>query len=266
MPEASDFDAWTAGRSYDAFMGHWSRRVAAGFTAWLAPPRDADWVEVGCGTGALTEAILATCAPRTLLAVDASEGFIAHARAAISDPRVRFETADATRLPAEPGSLDVAASALVLNFLAAPLAGVSEMRRVLKPGGLLAFYVWDYPGGGMQLLDAFWKAAAECSGRGDLNEAGRFAFCTRDGVAELCAAAGLQTVAVEPITVEASFPSFDEVWHPFTLGAGPAPGYVASLEPTARAALREAFARRLGPGPVTLTARAWAARGINPWV
>ena len=118
----------------------------------------------------------------------------------------------------------------------------------------------------MELLDAFWKAAAEGDAASELDEAARFAFCTRDGIAELCAEAGLQSISVEPISVEASFPSFEEVWRPFTLGAGPAPGYVKSLDSAAQAALREALARRLGEGRVTLAARAWAARGIKPWV
>jgi len=268
MTEGPSFDdAWRAGQSYETYMGNRSRWVAMKFTRWLEPPRDSDWIEVGCGTGALTGTVLHDCAPRSILAIDTSQELLAYARGVIPDARVRFEPADAMHLPAESGTLDVAASALVLNFLADRDAALIEMQRVLKPGGLVGFYVWDYPGGGMQVIDRFWKAAAELDEKArELDEARRFPFCTRDGIAALCADAGLVSTDVEAISIDMAFASFEEFWHPFTLGAGPAPGYCSSLDDDRRAALRASLARRLGHGPIFLTARAWAARGNKPWV
>ena len=161
MTDEARHDAWTAGDGYEAYMGRWSRLVAARFLDRLDVAAGADWVEVGCGTGALTAAILARASPRALLAVEPSGDFLAGARAAVDDPRVRFEPGRAEALPAGDATADVAVSGLVLNFVPDRAAALREMRRVLRPGGRLAFYVWDYPGGGLAFVDAFWKAAAE---------------------------------------------------------------------------------------------------------
>ncbi|WP_172330180.1 class I SAM-dependent methyltransferase [Mangrovicoccus sp. HB161399] len=260
------FDAWTAGQSYDRYMGRWSRAVADGFLAWLAAPEAARWIETGCGTGALTSAILRQCAPATILATDASAEFVAHARAAIADPRAGFRTADAAHLPAEDGSADVVTSGLVLNFLPDRAAGLAEMQRVLRPGGLLSFYVWDYPGGGIGFIDAFWKAAAVLDpNAADLDEGARFPFCTRDGLAGLMAGAGLADPEMEAIEIVTEFPDFEAFWHPFTLGAGPAPGYCLGLPPEGRAALKSLLEERLDTGgPVRLPARAWGVKARRP--
>ena len=262
MAGEAEFDAWTVGGSYERYMGRWSRPLASAFLAWLDAPPGADWIDVGCGTGALTAAVLAERAPRSVLAVDPSEDFLAHARSRIDDRRVTFARAEAQRLPVADAAADVVGSALVLNFLPDRRAALAEMQRALRPDGLLGFYVWDYPGGGMEMIDVFWKTAAEIdAGAGALDEARRFDFCTRDRLAALCAEAGLREAAVEAIAVEIAFPGFEDFWQPFTLGAGPAPGYCASLGEDARAALKAALDRRLGDGPIRMGARAWAARG-----
>jgi SAM-dependent methyltransferase len=262
MNKTAEFDAWSAGQNYEHYMGRWSRRISAKFVEWLAPPRDATWLEVGCGTGALTATILAECAPRSILSTDPSEAFLAHARSTIDDGRVRFKLASAQRLPADDAGTDVAASALVLNFVPDRASALAEMQRVLKPGGLLAFYVWDYPGGGINFIDAFWKTAAEIDPQAAaLDEGKRFPFCTPEGLAEICHAAGLHSLAVEPIEIETVFPDFEAFWQPFTLGAGPAPGYCASLSEDRRGKLKARLANTLGTdGPVRLVARAWAAK------
>lgn len=262
MSSDSRHDAWSSGENYERYMGRWSRRIAVEFLRWLTPPPAADWVEVGCGTGALSEAILQIAAPRTLRSIDTSPDFVAHARRAIPDMAASFQVADALSLPFEDGSADVVASALVLNFVPDKQAALREMLRVLRPGGLLSFYVWDYPGGGIGFISAFWNAAASLdpSAR-DLGEGRRFPFCTRDGLAELCVAAGVPSVEIVPIETTCEFEDFEAFWTPFTLGAGPAPGYVASLSDEAVAALKARLAETVGKdGPVRLPARAWAAR------
>lgn len=260
MDRSTEFDAWSVGHNYEQYMGRWSRQLAGRFLDWLAPPRDADWLDIGCGTGALTSAILERAAPHSILALDPSKDFVAYARTAIDDDRAEFAVGDATALPAA-ASVDIAASALVLNFIPDRVAALREMLRVLKPAGVLAFYVWDYPGGGMGMIDVFWKAAAELDQRAAaLDEALRFPFCTRDGLAALCRDAGLTSPVIEPIETQTEFADFDAFWHPFTLGAGPAPGYCMNLPADAREALRQRLAERLGGGRIRLPARAWAVR------
>jgi ubiquinone/menaquinone biosynthesis C-methylase UbiE len=262
MTAPAAFDAWSAGASYEQYMGRWSRRIATDFVDWLEAPKDADWLEIGCGTGALTEAVLSRCAPRSILATDQSADFLAHARETIDDPLVRFEVADAGNLPASDASLDAVASGLVLNFVPDRVAVLREMQRVLKPGGLLSFYVWDYPGGGMGFISAFWQAARAIDAKADqLNEKSRFPFCTREGLAAIFAEAGLPAPQITAIEIETLFPDFEAFWKPFTLGAGPAPGYCMSLPEDDRQRLKSSLAERFGAqGPVSLTARAWAMK------
>ncbi|WP_112323433.1 class I SAM-dependent methyltransferase [Oceanibium sediminis] len=269
MPATSTFDAWSAGQNYEHYMGRWSRMVAARFLDWLDATEGADWLEIGCGTGALTTAILARAAPRSVLATDPSEAFVAHARQTLDDPqdpRARVEVGDARDLPANDGSVDVVTSALALNFVPDRREALVEMQRVLRPGGLLSFYVWDYPGGGIGFIDAFWKAAARLDpGAAALDEAARFPDCTPDALTELCAQAGLPEAEIAPIEIATEFPDFEAFWHPFTLGAGPAPGYCAALPEDRRAALKAELASMLGQGtPIRLTARAWAMKTPVP--
>ena len=208
--------------------------MAAEFLHWLTPPRRAGWLEVGCGTGALTATgLLSECNPKTVLAIEPSKDFIAYARSMVTDKRVSFEIADASsKLPvAEVGTVDIVTSALVLNFIPDKIAALAEMKRVLRPEGLLSFYAWDYPGGGMGFIDAFWKAAADIDEKAKERSMRPNAFpsAPREGLAALCREAGLASPAIEPIEIETAFPDFEAFWRPFTLGAGPAPGYCMAL-------------------------------------
>lgn len=264
MAETSRHDAWQAGDSYDAYMGRWSRRIAPRFLEWLGAPRGLDWLEVGCGTGALSAAVLARCDPNGLVAIDPSEGFIAKARANVPDARVAFRVGDAQALPLENGSRDVVVSALVLNFVPDKVKALAEMKRVARAGGTVGLYVWDYPGGGVEFMRAFWTAATALDPAArDLTEDKRFPFCTPDGLADLAARAGLAPVACAALEAPTVFRDFDDYWRPFTLGAGPAPGYCASLVPEARERLRQRLhdtLPRQQDGSIALKVRAWAIK------
>lgn len=262
MTQPAQFDAWSAGQSYEHYMGRWSRLMATDFLRWLAPPRRAQWLEIGCGTGALTAAILADGNPKSILAVEPSKDFITYARSMVTDKRVTFETADARALPAQDATFDVVTSALVLNFIPDRPAALAEMKRVLRPGGLLSFYVWDYPGGGMGFIHEFWRAAATIDERAtELNEVARFPFCTRAGLTALCHEAGLPSPTIEPLEIETVFPDFEAFWLPFTLGAGPAPGYCMALGEDQRTRLKAKLAENLGSeGSIRLIGRAWAVK------
>ncbi len=258
----SEFDAWSAGQSYEHYMGRWSRKIASKFVDWVDAPSGVDWVEIGCGTGALTEAVLSAAAPRSILATEQSVDFVAFANAQIADSRATFQVADAAHLPCSDASVDIVTSALVLNFIPNKQAALAEMRRILRPGGMAAFYVWDYPGGGMGFIDAFWKAATDIDpDAAELDESARFPFCQKDGLSKLCREAGTSDVEIATIEVETRFPDFDTFWHPFTLGAGPAPGYVKNLPEEHIRQLKTHLANKLGKsGPVVLPARAWAVK------
>lgn len=262
MTNSSEHDSWSAGQSYEHYMGRWSRQIATGFVDWLSPPRNVDWLEIGCGTGALTATVLTNCGPRFILATDQSAEFVSHASDAIVDSRVQFETADALQLPTDDAAFDVAVSALVLNFIPDKVAALIEMQRILRPDGLLSFYVWDYPGGGMGFIDAFWKAAAKVDPKAaELDEGARFPFCTIDGLRDICREAGISDPVIEPLEAATEFEDFEAFWHPFTLGAGPAPGYCMSLQEDHRERLRAQLAEDLrAEGTVRLTAKAWAVK------
>ncbi len=262
MTETAQHDAWSAGQSYDHYMGRWSRLIAAEFLAWLNAQKGADWADIGCGTGALSRTILDVADPASVTGIDPSEGFVAHATQEIADPRAAFKVGDAQALPFADNSVDVTVSALALNFVPDKAKALREMQRITRPGGIISFYVWDYPGGGMGFIDAFWKAAASLDPAArELDEADRFPFCTPDGLGELCNAAGLTDAVVRPIEVDTVFPDFEAFWHPFTLGAGPAPGYCMSLPEDTREKLKSKLMEMLGSkGEVRLPARAWAVR------
>jgi len=260
-------DPWAAGAPYEQFMGRWSRPIARAFIDWLALPSGMHWLDLGCGTGALSETILAQAAPASVVGVDPSEGFIAHARRAITDPRASFHTGDALRLPPLSRPLQAAVSGLVLNFIPDPLAALQALFQVLRPGGTLAVYVWDYAEG-MQMLRYFWDSAAALDPRArDLDEGVRFPLCRPEALTALFRRTGLSGVEVNSLEVTTPFAGFDDYWQPFLGGQGPAPGYVSQLPPAARDAL-EVHLRATLPiradGSFTLGARAWAVRGRRP--
>ena len=159
MGNSSQHDAWRTGQNYEHYMGRWSREIARAFIGWLRPAQGLDWLDIGCGTGALSATILAHGAPRSMLGLDPSEGFVAHAGQTISDDRARFRVGSAEALPCDDHTIDVVSSALVYNFIPDRPGALAEMVRVAKRGCVVSFYVWDYPGGGMGFIDAFWKAA-----------------------------------------------------------------------------------------------------------
>ncbi|HET8579947.1 MAG TPA: class I SAM-dependent methyltransferase, partial [Nitrospiraceae bacterium] len=141
------FDRWAAGDAYDTFMGRWSRRVADHFLKWLAPMPHAHWLEVGCGTGALTAAVCQHAEPASLVACDPSPEFVSFARKSITDSSVTFLISDVDDLPRREGGFDIIVSGLVLNFLPQPSDAVRSMRERIRQGGVVAAYVWDYAEG-----------------------------------------------------------------------------------------------------------------------
>ncbi|MDT9695064.1 methyltransferase domain-containing protein [Streptomyces sp. P17] len=266
MSEQQRFDVWRAGAAYERFMGRWSRKVAERFTA-LAGHRDGQrWLDVGCGTGALSAVLSARCRPALVLGCDRSAELVATARDTAYGP-VRFVVADARALPVRDGACDAAVSGLMLNFLAEPAEGVAEMARAVRPGGQVTAYVWDYAEG-MELLRRFWDAATAMDpAAAGLDEGRRFPMCRPDPLHALWTRAGLEDVWVTPIVIRTVFSDLADLWSPFLAGQGPAPGYVAGLPPDDRERLRDTLAETLPRDPdgsIELSARAWSVSGIKP--
>jgi SAM-dependent methyltransferase len=258
--------AWAAGDAYEPYVGRWSRPVARQFLRWLDMPAGLRWLDVGCGTGALSETILEAASPASVQGADLSANYVEYARARITDPRAGFGVCDAASLSYVNNAFDVAVSGLALNFVPDPSAAASEMARVTRGGGTVAVYVWDYAGG-MQLMRHFWDAAAELDpSAAALDEGRRFPICQPEPLVRLFREAGLTSVESRAIDVPTVFESFDDYWSPFLGGQGPAPGYAMSLGEDRRAELRELLRSRLpvsDGGRIKLTASAWAVKGVT---
>jgi SAM-dependent methyltransferase len=242
--------------AYRQFMGQYSEQLAAQF-ADLAGVRSGQRVlDVGCGPGALTAELVNRVGPELVSAVEPSGSFVAAVRERLPGVDVRQSAAE--QLPFSDGTFDATLAQLVVHFMADPVLGLREMRRVTRPGGIVAACVWDHAGG-RGPLEAFWAGVRELdpAAPDESNLAG-----VREGhLASLFTQAGLADLQVTTLTVRVRHASFEDWWQPFTLGVGPAGKYVASLTPDRRDALREQCRRLLPAGPIEITAVAWAATG-----
>lgn len=248
---------FTAPEAYDRFMGRYSAPLAPLLADFAGVADGLRVLDVGCGPGALTAELVARAGAGGVSAIDPSEPFVAATQARYPGVDVRLGTAE--RLPFADGEFDAALAQLVVHFMASPRDGVLEMARVTRPGGVVAACVWDFTEGGGP-LGRFWAAARELDP--GVDDESQRAGGTRGQLAELLAGAGLRTVVEEPLTVAVSHSGFDEWWEPFTLGVGPAGTYLQTLDASHRERLRERCADGLPSGPLTVSARAWAARGV----
>ena len=257
-------DRWATAELYDAYMGRGSRAVAREFLAWLDVRPDRVRGDVGCGTGALVDAILESARPGAIFAIDRSAEFVARTSRRVDDPRVRFDVADAESLPWTRGACDAVVSGLVLNFVGDPVAAMREMARVARSGAPVGVYVWDYARG-MTMLRSFWDAALDVRPQAEpQDEALRFPLCRPQRLEAVFKEAGLAEVTSRAIEVPTVFRSFDDYWAPFLGGQGPAPTFLASLDEGTRERIRTVLTGRLVPaadGTIPLVARAWAVRG-----
>ena len=267
MSTASQGDWFANGEAYEHYVGRWSRRMGPLFLDWLALPSGLRWVDVGCGTGALTETILERAEPSKVTAVEPSEGFLCLARGRIDDNRAEFKSGDALALPLQDGAADVLVSGLVLNFVPDQPGALREMCRVIRPGGAVALYVWDYAGE-MQLMRYFWDAVSELFPEGaDQDEGKQFPICKPEPLLDLFQAANLRSIETRALDLPTVFADFDDYWSPFLRGQGPAGSYCAALPEDDRERLRKQLENNVpfsSDGSIHLIARAWAVRGILP--
>jgi SAM-dependent methyltransferase len=251
------------GAEYEQFMGVWSRYAGDAFIDWIAPPSGARWVDVGCGNGAFTELVVQRCAPAHVDGIDPSDGQIAYARTRMpASAPVRFEVGDAQALPFPDVAYDVAAMALVIFFVPDPVKGVAEMKRVTKPGGLVAAYAWDILGGGFPY--AALRDEMEAIGLPPANppsvEAARI-----ENLRTLWTGAGLVDVEMREIHVERTFPDFDTFWRIAQTGPRVAPALSSTGSGNVEKVRRRLAERLVGPdGRITCGAIANAVKGRVP--
>jgi SAM-dependent methyltransferase len=263
--EAAVKDSWQSGDPYEYYMGRWSKLVADAFVDWLSPKARLRWLDVGCGSGALAEAIISKYDPEAVIAIDQSEGFVRTAQQRLGT-RATCKVGDAHSLPVDDSSVDMAVCGLVLNFIPSPEKALAEMRRATAVGGTVAGYIWDYAGT-MEFLNHFWDVAVEMNpAASELHEGLRFASSNPEALRTTFLRSGIADVKVGPIGITTNFADFDDYWKPFLGGQGPAPTYVSKLTASERDGLRDALMNRLPmkqDGSIQLSARAWAVKGAS---
>jgi SAM-dependent methyltransferase len=247
----------TPAGAYDRFMGRWSRLLSPQLADLAGVRAGQRALDVGCGPGALLTELVGRLGTEAVAGIDPSASYVSAALE--RHPGVDVRVATAEQLPFADHAFDVALAQLVVHFMADPVAGLREMTRVTRAGGVVAACVWDYAGH-EDPLRVFWAAArARDPGVGDESD---LAGVREGHLGELFEAAGLGDIESSALVVELEHPDFDAWWRPFTEGVGPAGSYLAKLDPPAREALRDACRSMLPGGPFVLDARAWAARGV----
>lgn len=256
------------GDAYELYMGRWSRLVAEKFLDWLEIPAASNWLDVGSGTGNLSLSILLNCSPAGVHGIEPSAGFVETAKLALQDHRATFEVGDAGSIPVDSAAFDAVVSGLVLNFIPDVDRGINEMVRVVRPGGTVAAYVWDYAGK-MEIMRQFWDVASALDSAASRYDEGRRQpqLCEPEALTRHFDEAGLVDVEVRSIDVNAAFVDFNDYWVPFTGKQGSAPAYTMSLDDESRMILKEHLRAALPvatDGSISLIARAWAVRGKRP--
>lgn len=260
VPGARQFQA--SGEAYDRFMGRYSVALAPRMADFAGIEGGQRILDVGCGPGAFTAEAVRRLGAEAVTAVDPSPSFLEACRDRFPGVDVRLGSAE--DLPIDDASVDLAVSQLVLHFVSDPDRAARELRRVVRPGGVVAACVWGFSGG-MEMLRAFWDAALEVDPSAP-DEAQVLKFGEPGELARLWAESGFVDVVEAPIQAETTYSSFDELWSSFLLGIGPAGSWLVEQSPDQQAAVRERLSTRLAhpPGAFTLGATALAARATVP--
>lgn len=259
-------DAFSNASAYENYIGRWSRLVAPKVVRWLNLPAGSTWLDVGAGTGILTEVILEQASPRKLLAIDISENYLTYARQAIRDERVEFKVGDASQLAFDSPQFDIAIAGLVLNFVPSAEAMVQGMKAAVKQSGIVAAHVWDYTDG-MAMMKHFWDAANAVDPSAQaFNAATQYSLCNPDSLQSLFTLCGLKDIEVTPIDIEMNFANFDDFWLPFLQAQGSVTKYLRSTNDETKNAIQMQLRQQLpinSDNTIDLTARAWAIKGVR---
>jgi trans-aconitate methyltransferase len=256
---------WGAAETYERYMGRWSRKVAPLFVDWLDASQGKSWADIGCGTGELSLQIAGKCKPSHLIGIDTSPAFITEAARYV--PNAEFRQGDATNIDLPDDGLDYAVSGLVLNFMPDKAKALREMVRIVRPGGTVGLYVWDYAGH-MQIMRYFFDSARLIDPNSSVYDDGINApICRPEPLLDAFIATGLSDAETTAIDIPAAFVDFQDYWTPFLGGTGSAPKYCMSLDEGTRNKIRDALRERLPTGPdgeILLAVRAWAVKGYVP--
>lgn len=247
--------------AYDRFMGRYSAPLAPVFADFAGVTAGSRILDVGCGPGALTAELVSRVGDRLVAAVDPSRSFVDALRARHAGVELHCGTAE--RLPLADGAVDAALAQLVVHFMSDPVGGLREMRRVTRPGGIVAACVWDYAEGGSP-LSLFWEAAVDVDADADTPGEAMLPGTRRGHLGMLFGQAGLADVEEAALSATVEHETFEDWWHPFELGVGPAGSYVATLDESERSRLVDRCRELLPEPPFVVTALAWAARGSVP--
>ncbi len=228
-------ELFTDGEAYERLMGRWSRLVGGMFLDWLDVPNGLRWLDVGCGNGAFTEELIARCAPAAVTAIDPSDEQLAYARMRVGAKSAEFRVGDAQKLPFADDSFDVAVMALVISFVPDPSKAAAEMARVVRPGGWVATYMWDFPGGGAPTDPIY--VSLESMGMTSVRPANPI-VSRREAMEDLWKKAGLESIVTRVIRIPVVYSDFDDFWNSNTVLIGPQGKLIASMSASEREQLR----------------------------
>lgn len=264
MSDNKKMESWSSGNLYNAYMGKWSEQIAKQFIKWLQPSDNALWLDVGCGTGALTKTIVHQASPELIYGLDPSADFISEAKTFVQSPQVNFLVGSGTDIAFNNNHFDYAVSALALNFMPNPQTAIQEISRVTKENGIIALYVWDYIDK-MEWLRYFWSSAVALDkSASQYDEGVRFPICQPDNLKALFESCNLKDIELASLSIPAYFETFEAYWELLNIGNFPAPAYLKSLskekQTELKAHLQEAVPTQ-PDGLIYMATRAWAIRG-----
>ena len=261
MSEVENF--FTDGEAYERRMGRWSRIVGEVFLDWLAVPNGLRWIDVGCGDGAFTEVLIARCAPSAVSAVDPSEGQLSYARTRPGTKLAEFRVGDALALPYPDRSFDAAAMALAISFVPDPVKAATEMTRVVQPGGWVATYMWDLPGGGIP-VEPMFRALKSL---GIAVSVPGTEVSRRDNMRAVWEKAGLQSIDTRVIRIPVGYTDFNDFWQSYSVPEGPSGMAIRKMSPSQIEQLKAELREELPTGPdghIAYEAFANAVKGRAP--
>jgi SAM-dependent methyltransferase len=237
---------FTDGKAYERLMGRWSQLAGATFLDWLGLPPGLKWLDVGCGNGAFTEVMIGKNAPAEVVGIDPSEGQLAYARTRPGTKLAKFQAAGAQDIPFADKSFDVAVMPLVISFVPDPVKAVAEMKRVVRPGGTIAAYMWDVPGGGLPLEPI--QVAMRAMGVQTANPQGYLAS-REETMRTVWQQNGLAAIETRVIRIRVSYTDFDDFWSTNSVPVGPSGAAIARLSPAQQEELKSMLRERLPRGP-----------------
>ena len=253
--------------AYEQFMGRWSSQLAPSFLRFVEVGDGQHVLDVGCGTGSLSRALVSSGATVSVTGIDPAPDYVSFAREALQHPRAQFRIGAAESLPFADGGFDAALALLVMQDFDDPRQAVLEMARVTAPGGVVATCLWDFRDG-LPMLSLLWQAAEAVAPDAVSRQRDQTSPPRRTTLGDLQTLwrdCGLSDIKTATLELSMRFSSFDDYWQPFLGGATPTSAFAAAVDTQTGGALARALAGKLTSiqpdGSFALPARAWAVKG-----